>query len=119
MKDIPASVIQGLVAAKIGETVAGNYVKLQEGWSVDDVQNQADGSVKMAVFYSILFLDLAEQKYYSVMQAGTVLANDRNSSGLVVQQPFDYSGSDFMMDALDSWPVNVPYPTFQAERADG
>ncbi|MBD8452792.1 hypothetical protein [Serratia rubidaea] len=118
MKDIPASVIQSLVAAKIGETVAGNYVKLQEGWSVTDPQNQADGSVKMAVFYSVLFFDLAEQKYYSKMQVGTVLSKDQHGD-LVVRRPFDYSGADFMMDALDSWPLNVRYPTFLAERPHG
>ncbi|WP_442801862.1 hypothetical protein [Serratia rubidaea] len=119
MKDIPGSVLHGLIAAKIGETVAGNYVKLQEGWSVHDPQNQADGSVKMGVLYSVLLFDLAEQKYYSVMQVGTVLANDRNSSGLVVGQPFKSLRPDSIMDVLDSWPVNVPYPTFQAERSDG
>ncbi|HGM6861509.1 hypothetical protein [Serratia rubidaea] len=118
MKDIPGSVLHGLIAAKIGETVAGNYVKLQEGWSVDGVQNQADGSVKMAVFYSILFLDLAEQKYYSIMQVGTVLSKDQHGD-LVVAQPFKSLRPDSIMDVLDSWPVNVPYPTFQAERADG
>lgn len=119
MKFIPGSVLHGLIAAKIGETVAGNYVKLQEGWSVDGVQNQADGSAKMAVFYSILFLDLAEQKYYSIMQVGTVLSKDQYGHTLVVQQPFKSLRPDSTMDVLDSWPVNVPYPTFQAERAHG
>lgn len=119
MKKILGSVLHGLVAAKIGETVADNYVKLQEGWSVNNPQNQADGSVKMNVFYSVLFFDLAEQKYYSRMQVGKVLSKDQYGHYLVVQQPFDYSGSDFMIDALDSWPVNVPYPTFEAERPRG
>ncbi|MEB7588214.1 hypothetical protein NGC36_23385 [Serratia rubidaea] len=118
MKDIPASVVQGLVAAKIGETVAGNYIKLQEGWSVLSPKNQADGSVKMDLLYSILFFDLADQKYYSKMQVGTVLSKDQHGY-VVVDQPFKYSGPDFMRDALDSWPVNVRYPTFQAERAHG
>ncbi|HDJ1439673.1 TPA: hypothetical protein PPN70_002093 [Serratia rubidaea] len=118
MKFIPDSVLHGLVAAKNGETVADNYVKLQEGWSVNDSQNQADGSVKMSLCYAVLFFDLAEQKYYSHMERGTVLSKDQNGY-LVVCQPFKSSRSDSTMSVFDSWPVNVPYPTFQAERPNG
>ncbi|BFO10440.1 Uncharacterised protein [Serratia rubidaea] len=121
MKKILFSVIQGLVAAKNGETVADNYVKLQEGWSVNNPQNQADGSVKMDLSYSVLFFDLAEQKYYSTTQRGTVqsMGEAGGDSRLVVRQPFKGFRPDDIDHVVDSWPVIVPYPTIMTERPIG
>lgn len=120
MKSIPASVIQGLVAANNGETVAGNYVKLQEGWSLPYPEKQGDGSVKMHLSYSVLFFDRAENKYYSITQGGTVLSMDSRGHSLSVRQPFKNLSPDFNITVVESWPEYLSYPTtIMTERPPG
>ncbi|MCR0997872.1 hypothetical protein [Serratia rubidaea] len=122
MKKILGSVLHGLVAVKNGETVADNYVKLQEGWSVYSQHIQADGSVKVALLYAVLFFDLTEQKYYSKTQAGKVRLLENDESGyskLVVRKPFEFYKPNDIVDVEDSWPFPAFYPTIMAERPIG
>ncbi|MBH1929018.1 hypothetical protein [Serratia rubidaea] len=99
MKFIKYSVIQGLCAAKRYETVAGNYVKLQDGWDIIHSGHLEDGNARLCVRYALEFIDLAENKCYIAKE--NCWASTLSDGDVIMKHPFLHQNPDGAMTVLD------------------